>query len=221
METNTITTVEMTAEERAQYEAFKADKEKKAIEAKRKQDLEAYDELVNETIDRVMPSLVNMSSTIGTIKTNVMNEFRNALRIKGELYDVKEQQRTHTFTNADSTKRVTLGHYVTDGWRDTVDEGIAKVRQAIESLGKDKESKALVQAVLRLLSKDQKGTLKASRVLQLRKLAEDSGNEDFINGVQIIQDSYQPSVSKQFIRAEIKDETTNEWVSVPLGMTEA
>ena len=221
METNTITTVEMTAEERAQYEAFKADKEKKAIEAKRKQDLEAYDELVNETIDRVMPSLVNMSSTIGTIKTNVMNEFRNALRIKGELYSVKEEQRTHTFTNADSTKRVTLGHYVTDGWRDTVDEGIAKVRQAIESLGKDKESKALVQAVLRLLSKDQKGTLKASRVLQLRKLAEDSGNEDFINGVQIIQDSYQPSVSKQFIRAEIKDETTNEWVSVPLGMTEA
>ena len=73
---------------------------------------------------------------------------------------------------------------------------------------------------MRLLAKDQKGTLKASRVLQLRKMAEETGNEQFIEGVRIIEESYQPTVTKQFIRADVKGDN-GEWVSIPLSVTEA
>jgi len=78
----------------------------------------------------------------------------------------------------------------------------------------------LVNAVLKLLSRDQTGNLKASRVMQLRKMADESGNELFIDGVRIIQEAYRPEVSKYYVRAEFKNEQ-GAWVNVPLGMTEA
>ena len=73
--------------------------------------------------------------------------------------------------------------------------------------------------VLRLLSRDTKGTLKASRIVQLRKVAEETGDNRFLEGVRIIEESYQPEVSKQFIRAEEKD-YNGMWRTIPLGMTE-
>ena len=65
-----------------------------------------------------------------------------------------------------------------------------------------------------------KGTLKASRVVQLRKIAEETGSERFMEGVQIIEEAYQPAISKQFVRAEMKNEN-GKWVCIPLGMTES
>ena len=101
-----------------------------------------------------------------------------------------------------------------------MNEGIAKVKDFIGSLAKDDESTMLVRAILKLLSKDQQGNLKASRVMQLRKMAEESGNETFIDGVSIIEQAYNPIVSKYYVRAEYKNDK-QQWTNVPLGMTEA
>ena len=72
--------------------------------------------------------------------------------------------------------------------------------------------------MLRLLSRDGRGNIKASKVLQLRKMADDSGDERFIEGVKIIEESYQPTVTKRYIRAEYKDEK-GAWRYIPLDMT--
>lgn len=45
--------------------------------------------------------------------------------------------------------------------------------------------------VLRLLARDAKGTLKASRIVQLRKVAMETGDDRFIEGVRIIEEAYQ------------------------------
>lgn len=74
--------------------------------------------------------------------------------------------------------------------------------------------------VMKLLAKDQKGTLKASRIIQLRKIAEDTGSERFLEGVRIIEEAYSPAISKTYVRAEYKDDK-GVWISIPLGMTEA
>ncbi len=219
MDENT-TKVEMSQGEMAEWQAFQEEKKRKAAEEKRKSDREAYAKLVDETIAASIPMLKDVSANISEVKAAVMGQFRSALQLKGEIFGTKDGQRSHTFTNSEGNMRITLGYRHTDDYRDTVEEGIAKVKQAIESLAKDDDSRALVEAVLRLLSRDKKGTLKASRVLQLRKLAEDSHNEDFIDGVKIIEESYQPTMSKQFITAEVKD-SNNEWRNIPLGMTEA
>ena len=106
-----------------------------------------------------------------------------------------------------------------DGYRDTVEDGITMVQQYIQSLAVDDNSRALVKTVLRLLSRDQQGNIKASRVLQLRRMAEETGNDQFIEGVRIIEESYQPATTKQYIRAEWKDEK-GIWRNVPLSVTD-
>ena len=208
----------MTAEERQEFEAYKLAKEKKAAEAKRKSDREAYTALVDETIAAVMPELTNISEAIAQKKTAAAEAFRGALEMKAELFGVKDDQQSHTFTNSEGTMRITIGHYMLDNYRDTVNEGIAMVKTYIESQARDEASRALVKAILRLLSRDEAGNLKASRVLQLQKMAEETGDERFIEGVRIIQESYQPTPSKDYIRAAVRDES-GAWVAIPLSRT--
>lgn len=222
MDENRQTTVVMTAEEKAEFEAFQAAKAKKAAEEKARADREQYRQLVDDEIERSIPVLEEISGRIKESKQRVMDNFKTILEMKGDLFKtkLKEDQRSHTFTNSKGNKRITLGVYVTDGYRDTVEDGIAIVKEYIESFAKDDKTRSLVSMVLRLLARDAKGTLKASRIVQLRKVAMETGDDRFMEGVRIIEESYQPEVSKQFIRAEIKNEN-GMWKPIPLGMTES
>ena len=214
-------TVEMTAEEKQQFEEFMAAQAVKNAKEQAKRDREAYRDLVDETIERAIPSLECLSQGIKETKQSILDDFRNVIEMKADVLKLKKDgQRSDTFTNSAGDKRITVGVYVTDGYRDTVEDGIAIVKEYIEGLASDAKTQSLVKMVLRLLARDAKGTLKASRVVQLRKIAEESGNERFMEGVQIIEESYQPAISKQFIRAEVKNEN-GAWVCIPLGMTEA
>lgn len=212
--------VEMTAEERKEFEAFKAEREKKRREAERKEQRKNYAALVDEEIAAAIPQLREMSEQLKTVKDTIFGNFKTILEMKSEILGISlDDQASHTFTNSDSTLRIMLGANCIDGYRDTVEDGIAMVRSYIESLAKDDATKVLVNAVLRLLSRDGQGNIKASRVLQLRKMAEDSGDELFIEGVQIIEESYQPTVSKKYIRAQYRDKN-GQWKYIPLSMTD-
>ncbi len=213
-------TVKMTAEERKEYEAYLAEKKKKEQAEKAKADRDAYKELVEDCIKEATPFLMSASEVLAENKAKTLDTFRKAIEMKEKVFGVKSEQRSHTFTNTESTVRITVGQYVKDDYRDTVNEGISLVSAYIESLGRDENSRSLVRAVMRLLSKDQKGNLKASRVLQLRKMADESNNDKFKEGVKIIEESYQPAVSRWYVRCEKKDDN-EQWTPVPLGMTEA
>lgn len=215
-------TIYVTADEMAEFLKFQAEKAKKAEEERVKAEREQYKQLVDEEIDASIPILLSISDEIKKSKSKVMDNFKTILQMKSELFKtkVKDDQRSHTFTNSEGNKRISLGVHVTDGYRDTVEDGIAIVKEYISSLANDEKTEALVNMVFRLLARDAKGTLKASRIVQLRKVAQDVGDERFLEGVRIIEDSYQPEISKQFIRAEIKTEN-GVWKTIPLGMTES
>lgn len=210
----------MTAEELDEYNKFKEEKAKKEAEKQAAEQRKAYRQMVDDEIEASMPVLQALSSDIKDKKNNILDNFKAILEMKNELMMTKDGQFSHTFTNSKGTKRITLGVYTLDNYTDTVENGIAMVREYIESLATDDKTRMLVDSVLRLLSRDAKGTLKASRVMQLRKIANESGNARFLEGVKIIEESYNPTPSRQFIRAEIKDEN-GAWKSVPLGMTES
>lgn len=212
--------VTMTADERREFEAYRAEKQKKEAAERRKQQRTDYAAMVDDEVRTTLPVLRELSEQIKTVKSTVFGNFDAILRMKSEVLGLtKDDQRSHTFTTSDSKLRLTLGVNTIDGYRDTVEDGIAMVKAYIESLAKDETSKALVNAVLRLLSRDQSGNIKASRVLQLRKMAEETGDERFIEGVQIIEESYQPTETKKYIRAEYKNDK-GAWVNIPLGMTD-
>ena len=210
----------MTAEERKDYEAFKAERERRRAAEQRKEQRRQYADMVDDEIATTIPQLRCLSEQIKLVKETIFGNFEAILRMKTEITGVaRNDQNSHTFTNSDGTLRVVLGVNTIDGYRDTVEDGIAMVKGYIESLAKDDATKALVNAVLRLLSRDGQGNIKASRVLQLRKMAEDSGDERFLEGVRIIEEAYQPTVSKKFIRAQYKDDK-GAWRYIPFGMTD-
>ena len=214
--------VMMTAAEKEAFEAFQKAQAKKEAEQKAKEQRELYSKMVDEEIENSIPELSSLSEQIKTTKETVYGNFKTILEMKQEIFasKIKDSQRSHTFTNSEGNKRITLGVYVTDGYRDTVEEGIDIVKEVISGFANSDETEALVKMVLKLLSRDAKGTLKASRIVQLRKIAEESGNDRFIEGVKIIEEAYQPAVSKQYVRAEMKDEK-GQWKVIPLGMTES
>lgn len=169
--------VTMTAEERREFEAYRAEKAKKEAAARRKQQRADYAGMVDDELCTTLPILKELSEQIKVVKGTVFGNFEAILKMKSDVLGLtKEMQHSHTFTSSDSRFRLTLGVNTIDSYRDTVEDGIAMVKAYIQSLAKDDTSKALVNAVLRLLSRDQSGNIKASRVLQLRKMAQETGD---------------------------------------------
>lgn len=219
---NKVEMVQMTPEELAEYKRFVAEKEKKEKEQQFAHQREDYKVLVEEIVDKSLKKLQTVSSYLVDVKATVLSDFDTLIAMKAELFGLKkEEQKSHTFSNADNTIRVLVGNYTVDNYRDTVNEGIAMVKEVVKSLARDEESAALVDAILKLLSKDKQGNLKASKVVELSELADKINNDKLRLGVKIIRESYMPLVSKRFIRLMFKDPVTNEFKDIPLGMTEA
>ena len=209
--------IRLTASEAEEFRQFKEAKERERL---KKANRDAYKQLVDEAVREVFPTLQEVSNSLARSKQGVYERFADALKLKEEVFNAKPDQRSNTFSSSDGMYRITLGNHQTDDYDDTVNEGIAKVKEVIASFANDDNSRLLVEAIMKLLSRDATGNLKASRVMQLRRLAADSGNAELIDGVEIIEKAYRPQVSKTFVRAEYKDDN-GKWVSVPLGMTEA
>lgn len=215
----------MTAEERKEYETFKASQEKKKAEERRKQERQRYTQMVDDELSSAIPELQSLSADIKSVKAKVFENFKTIIDLKGEMFkDQKGQEMgfsSHTFTSSDGKMRLKLGQYLNDNYLDTAEDGVKMIHEYITGLATDEKTKSLVGMVLKLLAKDSKGTLKAQRILQLRKIAEDTGDDKFIEGVRIIEEAYRPIPTRTFIQASTKDDKTGAWTPIPLGMTES
>lgn len=219
MDNKETSMVELTTEEQELLEQLRKDRAAKEAAEKTRADREAYKQLTEELVARHLPQLQALNRQMLEVKRAIYEEAAMLIKTKGELYQVKPGQRSHSWRDASGNMRLTLGYHVRDAWDDTVEEGIAKVKQYINSLGNNDETKALVEIILDLLAKDAQGNLQADKVLQLDKYTDKIDNELFSDGVQIIKDAYHTETSKQYIRAEVKD-ANNAWRNIPLSITE-
>lgn len=212
--------VTMTPEERAEYEEFRAKKAQEREEAARKAQREEYARLVNDEVAAAVAQLGELSEQMRMVKDTIFDNFRTILKMKDEVMHLSREggQYTHTFTTSDSHYRITIGNRVVDDYRDTVEDGIAIVTKYLQSLAKDQDSEDLVRTVMHLLSRNKRGALQPSRVIQLRQLAERRKDDVLLEGVKIIEESYQPYASRTFVQAQVKEATG--WATIPLNMTE-
>lgn len=195
----------LTLEQKAQLKA-QLENEEKAEKARVQNEREAYKQLVDGTVKKSVQKLQTLSAEMKRIKQEVFAEFGTLISAKNEMFKTKADRQSDTFTTRDGTMSITLGNRVNEGWDDTVEAGIAKVKAYLTTLAKDDNSAALVQTVMSLLAKDRKGALKANKVLELEKLAMTSQDPDFIDGINIIKQAYRPVPTCQFIQVELKDE---------------
>jgi hypothetical protein len=186
------------------------------IEAKKDDDRLAYKELVEQTVPKAIFKLCTASEVLSNAKTEAFQFFEDILKLKADVYGIKEKQQSHTFSCDNG--EIQIGYRINDGWDDTVNTGIAKVEQFITSLAKDTETAALVEIVFNLLKKDAKGNLKGSRVLELQKLTSKFNNEEFTDGVDIISKAFKPVRSVWFVEANLIDENKVK-TPIPLSMS--
>ena len=191
--------------------------EEKQKKAERKAKIEAYKNLVDETVINSIDKIKNISAQIMMSKKEVFDDFKSIMELKAELYGVKDNQQSHTFTTSDGKISITLGNRMLDSFDDTVHTGIEKVKNYIYRVVQDENSQ-LLEIVNLLLKKDKNGNLKASRVMELERIAGNIDDAELSEGVQIIKEAWKPQKSRTFIEAYYKDENGNK-INIPLSMT--
>lgn len=189
-------------------------KEKEAVRQRR----ETYKVLVSDTVRDTFKPLVGLSKHILNIKKLVFDSFQAIIEMKEEIYGVKEGQQSHTFTDLNSTISIKIGYRVTDAYDDTFSAGIEKVKNYMTRLTDAEGAEKYRKIVKALLRTDAKGNLKASRVLELRQYANEEQDEELNDGVRIIEESYRPAKSCQFVEVKFKDDNNN-WHPLPLSIS--
>ncbi|GET46477.1 DUF3164 family protein [Capnocytophaga felis] len=177
----------------------------------------AYKDLVNKNLFGIVEQLKLLSDDISKKKLFIFQSLKTFLDLKNEVYEVKGEQQSHTFSDDDGNT-ITYGFRTIDNWDDTVNADVEKVRDFISSLAKDDNSAKLVDVINRLLRKDAKGNLKASRVLELNKIAEEFNSPEFTDAVKIIAQAYKPQQSAFFVDASYTD-AQGKKVSIPLNIS--
>ncbi len=82
--------VTMSAAERAEWEAFKAEKAKKEAAEQRKQQRETYAQMVDDELEQAIPELLNLSGDIKAVKDTVFGNFAAIIDMKSELFGTKD-----------------------------------------------------------------------------------------------------------------------------------
>lgn len=194
------------------------EQEQRAKQQRIESEREQYKELVHTAVARNFEMLQSLSNSIQHVKRSVFADFDTIIAMKEELYNVRENQRSHTFSSEDGNISIKLGYRVRDHYDDTVNVGVAKVKEYLATLAKDDESAELVEALNDMLKPDKNGNLKPSRVLELRQWANRKQDPTFLDGVHIIENAYKPAMSCQFIEVRYKDDKGREH-SLPLSIS--
>ena len=193
--------------------------EEKDKKQKRNDDVKSYNEMGNESVKKIFGYAKIVVDVLTEFKKEGFGEFKSLIGIKEELFNVKDNQRSHTFTSDDG-KSVTLGYRVTDSFDDTVGAGIEKVKNWVFSEVKGTNNENIKKIISNMLKEDKKGNLNAKRVLELSQIATDVNDEKLTEAVEIIEKAYKPQKSCYFIELSYKDENGKK-VSMPLSVSAA
>ncbi len=205
----------MTAAERAELKA-QLEAQERAEKQKREDDINAYKDLVSEFCRKTKDDMMELSAEMRRRKDKVFGNVTAIIDMKEALFKTKVNRHSNSFTSEDGIT-VSLGRRTVDGWDDTVEAGIEKVKEFLATLAKDDNSAKLYEVVMRLLTKDRKGNLKASAMLQLEQYAAKWNEPLFTEGVEIIRNSYHPRETCDYISVTYKDSEGKEH-AIPLSL---
>lgn len=198
---------------------------KAQAQAKHEADILAYKQLVDDAVNATVPDAKTLNETISVIKRGIIDRFQSVIAMKNDLFagtkrGAIEGRFTDTFTSSDGNSRVTIGWNTNDRYDDTYTAGVEMVQEYINGLAKDAESRQLADMVNTLLAERSKlGQLKAQNVLRLEKMASESKNEKFIEGMRIIRDAYRPERTKMFVQVSVRD-SMGKFNPISLNMTD-
>lgn len=194
-------------------------RELKQQEQQEKEQRKQYKDLVSNEVNNHIARLRETIEQMKKVKVEIYNSLQALIESKAEVFATSDDQKTHTFTTVDGKHRIILGARDISHWDGTEDAGIAKIQEYLKSLAKDTKSAELVAMVQGMLKPDKKGMLDPRRILELSKIAEEGGNELFMDGINIIMQAYKVVGSKMFLEAYEKD-SLGGWQNINLNFSE-
>jgi len=186
---------------------------------KRNEEIKSLKEMTNETVEDILSDAKIVVQILTEFKKSTFDMCKSLIGIKEDLFNVKDNQRSHTFTTDDG-KSVTLGYRVTDAFDNTVFVGIEKIKKWVFSEVNGTNNENIKKIISNMLKEDRNGNLNAKRVLELRQIAMDVNDDELNDAVEIIEKAYKPQKSCYFIDISYKDENGKK-VSVPLSISAA
>ncbi len=193
--------------------------ELKAAELAEKQQRKQYKEIASTEVENHVKRLKETVEMMKATKVEVYNSLNTLVKTKSEVFETDESQKTHTFTTVDGRLRIIMGCRDISHWDGTETSGVVKIKEYLKSLAKDAKSAELVGMVEGMLKPDKKGMLDPRRIMELSKIAEDGGNELFMDGINIIIQAYKVVGSKMYLEAHEKDEA-GAWNNINLNFAE-
>lgn len=201
-------------------ELMAAAKEELKLEQEReKAERKTYKEIASNEVLNHVTRLRETVETMKSVKVEIYNSLRALVQSKKEVFETQENQKSHTFTTLDGKFRIMMGVRDISQWDGTETAGINKIQEYLKSLAKDTRSAELVAMVQGMLKPDKKGMLDPRRIMELSKIAEEGGNELFMDGINIIIAAYKVVGSKMFLEAYEKSDD-NSWQNINLNFSE-
>lgn len=186
MENQTVDINSLSAKERkALLEGLSA--ADKAEKQKRANDIETLKTLQDEFCNGWLPELIKFSEEQSNIVDAVFADTAPLISLKSELYEVSDDQGSHTFTARNGSGSITTGYNMVIGFDGTSDIGVQKIQKYLSSLSTDDVNRVKIEQILDVLMKrNKKGQLNPTRIVDLSNLKSKINDDDFSDGVDTV-----------------------------------
>lgn len=194
----------------------RAEAERKQKAEKRDEERRQYKEMAENSVNEIFVKLEKASAYLARLKLEAYNTLNTLVTIKTEIYETTQKNKSHTFTNKDSTRSITIGSNDICGWDGTEAEGVNKVNEYLSSKVADPDLQVIMSE---LLKRDQNGNLDSRRAMSLAKLKERVSDAKFREGVDIILAAYKPTKTAIFVEAKERRGAALKWKALPLSFS--
>jgi hypothetical protein len=184
-----------------------------------KEERRQYKELASNEVEQLFVKMKAACEAMRLVKVELFNSLQALIASKREVFDVSGDQKTHTISTLDGTKRVTVGYREVSDWDGTEGAGVEKVQAYVQSLAKNDASAKTVKIINTLLKPDKAGKLDPRRIMELKKIAEEEADTILLDGVSIIMNAYRTVKSKSVMMVEERVEG-DKWRNVELDFSD-
>jgi len=187
----------MTAEERKELARLKE------LEAKQKQSRQAqkqaYDELLEENVPELVENIIPMLEKLDAFKASIWKRCEILREQLLEIFDEKTDQSSWSFRTKNGDYFIRIGYNTDVKFDDSVNAGVAKIKEYIGSLADSTHANVLNEMVTLLMRPTKTGSLNPRRLLELAEKKAVIHDPLFHEGIDIILASQQKTKGSTYI----------------------
>lgn len=214
-----MTTLKTLSKEEKELLMAEAKEELKKEEQLKKAERKKYKEIASEEVEALFVKMKTACTQMRDLKIEIYNSIQALIASKKEVFDVNGDQKTHTLSTLDGSKRIVVGYRDLIEWDGTEGAGVEKVMTYLSSLGKDEKSNILFKMVTTLLRPDRNGNLNPTKIIELAKMADEINEPEFTDGVNIIRQAQRVGKSRGLLDIEERVRE-NHWRNVELDFSD-